>query len=64
MNNFFLYVVGSKFVTVKDLKLGLTSNIDKAAYWIDKDKANTWANTINRKYPKAKLTKAKLTLNN
>jgi len=63
MNKFFVYTVGDKFVTIKNLKLGLTSSLDKAAYWIFKDKAKTWDRKITHKYPTATLTSAKLTLN-
>ena len=46
-----------KFVTIntKNLKIGFTKNIDKAAYWTNKRKAKTWNRAIKYKFPNATL---------
>jgi hypothetical protein len=60
---YYLYVVGDKFVKVKDFAiLGLTKDINKASSWSDKKRAKTWGKYILDDYPKAELKEAKLTI--
>lgn len=60
----YVYVIfGTKFfVTVneKSLKIGLTSNPDKAAFWTSKKTAKTWGAYIKKRFESAELKRATL----
>jgi len=59
---FYVYVNNDKYIKVNstNLKISLTSNIEKCGYWTDEKKANSWKFVINAKYPNAELKKAYL----
>lgn len=62
MNRFYIFKDNDKFITVKDLKIGFSRSIDKAAYWHNKDSANTWLSKVLKKFPNASLEEVKFTL--
>lgn len=66
---FYVYVVGDKFVTIKENKkgdklfsIGLTRSIEKCAYFDNKKKANSWLKAIQFVYPNAEIKEATLTI--
>ncbi len=59
----FVFYDGSHFIRItKSLKLALVDDIDKAAYWTSKKTAKSWEGPIKYKYPKMKMTPAKLSI--
>lgn len=65
---FYIYVVGDKFVTIKNDKngklfsIGLTKSIEKCAYFTNKKNVKSWLSTIQFVYPNAEIKEATLTL--
>jgi len=66
---FYVYVVGDKFVTIKENKkgdrlfsIGLTKSIENCAYFTNKKNVKSWLNTIQFVYPNAEIKEATLTL--
>lgn len=60
---FYVYVIDSyKYITInkKNLKIGITSDIRKAAYWVSKSAVKTWDSAIKKKFETAELREATL----
>jgi hypothetical protein len=66
---FYVYVVGGKFVTIKENKkgdrffsIGLTTSTEKCAYFTSKKDAKSWESSIKYRHRNAELKEAVLTL--
>lgn len=58
----YVFSDGVKFVNVKDMKLSITKNINKAAQWHSKKEAKTWESWIFKRKPTMKLRETVLIL--
>jgi len=64
---FYIFQTGLyTYITVnpKTLKIGITSNLKKAAYWTSKKSAKSWENLIKKKFENAELKEAELKIVN
>lgn len=53
---FYIFKCGTNYIKIsKSLKLSLTKDINKCAYWDSKKSSNTWKKAIEAKYPNVKL---------
>ena len=69
---FLVYTIDDKFAKItynkkadvlgKMIKVGKTSDMEKAAYWTSERDAKSWDVMIKNKFPNAELKQAKLTL--
>lgn len=69
---FLVYTIDDKFAKItynkrakereSMIKVGKTSDMDKAAYWTNEREAKSWDVMIKNKFPNAELKQAKLTL--
>jgi hypothetical protein len=63
---FYVYIIDDstyvKIGKVNKISIGKTIDVTKMAYWESKKNALSWESVIKKKYPKAQLKEAVLTI--